>query len=299
MRFTAFSHDQVTHLGLLADDQVIDLNLADPGSPQNMRSLLESGSGPLERAAAALQRWAQGRLSPEVSHPLADVRFVAPLPDPPKIVAVGANYLDHCREVGMEPPGFPVLFAKFPTSVIGPGRAIEWDPTLTAKVDYEAELAVIIGQRARNVPAARAFDIIFGFTCANDVTARDLQVGDGQWVRSKSLDTFCPLGPMIVTKDELPEPGRLGIACRVNGETLQDSNTAEMIFDIPTLIEFITRAFTLLPGDVILTGTPHGTGGFRQPNVFLKDGDVVEVEVERVGVLRNPCREISHVEGRL
>jgi 2-keto-4-pentenoate hydratase/2-oxohepta-3-ene-1,7-dioic acid hydratase in catechol pathway len=161
-------------------------------------------------------------------------------------------------------------------------------------VDYEAELAVVIGRRARHVPPAAAFDVIFGYTCANDVTARDLQARDGQWVRGKSLDTFCPLGPEIVTKDALPHPGRLGIVCRVNGKVLQASNTAEMIVDVPALIGFITRAFTLLPGDVILTGTPQGTGAFRHPPVLLHDGDIVEVEIEQVGLLRNPCRELSH-----
>jgi acylpyruvate hydrolase len=294
MRFVTFSQDHHARVGLLAGEQVIDLNLADPGIPSDARSFVEAGPVALERAAAVFRQWADGRLPAATTFTLADLPLLAPIPNPSKVVAVGANYLDHCREAGVEPPQSPMLFAKFPTAVIGPGEAIEWDPALTAKVDYEAELAVVIGRRARHVPAARAFDIIFGYTCANDVTARDLQASDGQWVRSKSLDTFCPLGPVLVTRDELPEPGRLSIACRVNGETLQDSNTSEMIFDIPALIAFITRAFTLLPGDVILTGTPHGTGGFRQPNVFLKNGDVVEVEVENVGVLRNPCREVSH-----
>jgi len=293
MRFITFSQDNHTRVGLLVGEQVIDLSLADPGIPSDMRSFIEAGSVALECATAVFDRCADGRLPPTATLTLADVQLLAPIPNPPKVVAVGANYLDHCRETGVKPPRSPMLFAKFPTAVIGPGEAIEWDPALTDRVDYEVELAVVIGQRARHVPASRVFDIIFGYTCANDVTARDLQANDGQWVRSKSLDTFCPLGPALITKDEMPEPGRLNISCRVNGVTLQDSNTSEMIFDIPTLIAFITRSFTLLPGDVILTGTPHGTGGFRQPNVFLRNGDVVEVEVENLGVLRNPCREIS------
>lgn len=291
MRFVTFQRGQNARLGLLVDEQVLDLNSADPDLPSNMRGFLEAGAPALERAADVYQRWALGQLAPESVLPLAGLRLLAPVPDPSKVVAVGANYWDHCRECNLEPPEKPILFAKFPTTVIGPGQTIEWDPDLTTKVDYEVELAIVIGRRARGVPRAKAFDVIFGYTCGNDVSARDLQLGDGQWVRGKSLDTFCPLGPAIVTRDEVPEPGKLAMACRVNGETLQDSTTAEMIFDIPTLIEFITRAFTLLPGDVILTGTPHGTGGFREPQIFLADKDIVEVEIEGLGVLSNPCRE--------
>jgi 2-keto-4-pentenoate hydratase/2-oxohepta-3-ene-1,7-dioic acid hydratase in catechol pathway len=291
MRFVTFRRDRNARLGLLAGEQVIDLNSADADLPSNMLGFLEAGAPALERAAAVHQRWAEGQLASETAFPLAGLPLLAPIPDPAKVVAVGANYWDHCRECNLDPPEKPILFAKFPTSVIGPGQAIEWDPDLTTKVDYEAELAIVIGQRARAVPRAKAFDVIFGYTCGNDVSARDLQLGDGQWVRGKSLDTFCPLGPALVTRDEVPDPDKLAVACRVNGTTFQDSTTAEMIFDIPTLIEFITQAFTLLPGDVILTGTPHGTGGFREPNIFLGDGDTVEVEIKGLGVLRNPCRE--------
>jgi 2-keto-4-pentenoate hydratase/2-oxohepta-3-ene-1,7-dioic acid hydratase in catechol pathway len=293
MRFVTFGQDQFLRLGLLAGEQVIDLHSADPNLPSNMRGLLEAGAPALECAAGVRQRWAEGQLAPEALVPQAGLSLLAPIPDPSKVVAVGANYWDHCRELNLKPPEKPILFAKFPTTVIGPDQIIEWDPSLTAQVDYEAELAIVIGQRARRVPRARAFDVIFGYTCANDVSARDLQFGDGQWVRGKSLDTFCPLGPALVTRDEVPNPGSLAIACRVNGTVLQDSSTAEMIFDIPTLIEFITQAFTLLPGDVILTGTPHGPGRFREPNIYLADGDIVEVEIEGLGVLRNPCRETA------
>ena len=151
----------------------------------------------------------------------------------------------------------------------------------------------MIGRTARRVAAADAYDYVFGYTCANDVTARDIQRDDGQWVRGKSLDTFCPLGPWIVTRDEIPEPHGLQIRCRVNGETVQDSHTDQLIFDIPTLIEFLSRSFTLLPGDIILTGTPPGVGHFRNPPRYLQDGDTVEIQVERIGVLRNTCRTES------
>jgi len=293
MRFVTYVRGEETRLGVLAGDHVLDLNLADPNLPSDMKALLAAGPEALEAVFDVQRLWLEGRMAPHMFFPRAGLSLLAPIRNPSKIIAAGVNYLDHCREAGIQPPGEPVLFAKFPSSVAGPGQAIEWDPALTGRVDYEAELAVVVGRRARHVPPAAAFDIIFGYTCANDVTARDLQARDGQWVRGKSLDTFCPLGPEIVTKDEVPHPQRLGIVCRVNGEPMQDSNTAEMIFDIPALIGFITRAFTLLPGDLILTGTPHGVGAFRQPPVLLRDGDIVEVEIERVGLLRNPCREHS------
>lgn len=292
MRFVTFSADGSVRLGLVAGDYVLDLNQADPGIPGEMLGFLDAGPGALRAAGRVHERWAAGELPADVSHLRAGIQLLAPVLDPSKIVAVGVNYLDHCREAGIEPPAEPLLFAKFPNTIVGPGQIIEWDPALTAAVDYEAELAVVIGSRARHMPEAEAFDVVFGYTCANDVTARDLQSRDGQWVRGKSLDTFCPLGPEIVTKDEIPTPGNLGISCRVNGRELQSSDTREMIFDIPALIAFMTRAFTLLPGDLILTGTPHGTGAFRKPPILLRDGDVVEVEIEGVGTLRNRCREL-------
>ena len=298
MRFVTFSRDGEARLGLTAGEQVVDLNLADPGLPSDMRAFLEAGAAALDGAVRVRERLAAGRLVSDALWPRGGLPLLAPIRNPSKIVAFGVNYLDHCHEAGIEPPREPVLFCKFPTSIVGPGEAIEWDPAVTASVDYEAELAVVIGRRARHVAPEAAFDVILGYTCANDVTARDLQAGDGQWVRGKSLDTFCPLGPEIVTKDELPEPGRLDITCRVNGRVLQSSSTAKMIFGIPALISFITRAFTLLPGDVILTGTPHGTGAFRRPPVLLRDGDMVEVEIEGVGLLRNPCREVTQAPVR-
>ncbi len=293
MRFVTFSRGEETRLGVVAGDHVLDLNLADPDLPSDMVTFLAAGPEALETVSCVHQEWVEGRLDPNTLFPRAGLSLLAPILNPSKIIAAGVNYLDHCREAGIEPPREPVLFAKLPSSVAGSEQAIEWDPSLTGEVDYEAELAVVVGRRARHVPPTEAFDIIFGYTCANDVTARDLQARDGQWVRGKSLDTFCPLGPEIVTKDEVPHPGHLGIVCRVNGKPMQDSNTAEMIFDIPALIGFITRAFTVLPGDLILTGTPHGVGAFRRPPVLLRDGDVVEVEIEGVGLLRNPCREHS------
>lgn len=294
MRFVTFKNDDRVGVGILAGACVLDVHRSDRALPGTMRSLIETGNAGLERTRRLLDDWTAGNLPSSAVHLLADVELLAPVPDPSKVVAVGLNYADHCRESGIPIPERPLLFAKFPTAVIGPEARIEWDPALTTEVDFEAELAVVIGQRARHVPAARAFEFVFGYTCGNDVSARDLQHGDGQWVRGKSLDTFCPLGPAIVTKDEVPQPGRLGISCRLNGRTMQASSTAEMIFDIPALVEFMTQAFTLLPGDVILSGTPHGVGGARRPPVFMRDGDVIEVEIEGLGLLRNLCREVRH-----
>ncbi|MFQ5738580.1 MAG: fumarylacetoacetate hydrolase family protein [Acidobacteriota bacterium] len=218
------------------------------------------------------------------------IHMLAPIPPPGKIVAIGLNYMDHCREQHVEPPQSPLIFAKFPTSVIGPGEAIEWSDQLTRQVDFEAELGVVIGKVARNVAKEDAMSCVLGYSAANDVSARDLQFGDGQWVRGKSLDTFCPLGPALVTVDELPDPHRLSIRSELNGVPMQESNTNQMIFSVGDLVAFCSRAFTLEAGDLILTGTPDGVGVFRDPKVFLQDGDTITVEIESVGRLENTCR---------
>jgi 2-keto-4-pentenoate hydratase/2-oxohepta-3-ene-1,7-dioic acid hydratase in catechol pathway len=222
---------------------------------------------------------------------LEGARLVAPL-RPPKIVAIGLNYLDHVRESNATVPERPLVFTKFPTSVIGDGDRIEVDRSLTERVDWEVELAVVIGKRMRKVAQGDALDHVFGYTVANDVSARDLQFGDGQWVRGKSLDTFCPLGPVIVTPDEVPDPQRLALRTRVNGETVQDSSTAEMVFGVAELLSFCSHNFTLEPGDLVLTGTPWGCGEFMDPPRSLRDRDVVEVEVEGIGVLRNEVVDV-------
>lgn len=214
--------------------------------------------------------------------PLADI---AP---PSKVLAIGLNYADHARESGMAPPKSPLIFVKTNNSICYDGDTITWAAADSSEVDYEAELAVVIGRRARRVSEADALDYVFGYTCCNDVSARDAQFGDQQWVRGKSFDTFCPLGPAIVTADEIPDPQNLRIACRVNGETLQDSNTSEMIFGVAELIAYCSRFMTLEVGDIIATGTPFGVGFSRTPPIYLKDGDVCEVEIEKIGVLTNP-----------
>jgi len=220
--------------------------------------------------------------------PLEPGMLGAPLRAPPKIACVGLNYRDHCRETGMAAPERPLIFAKFASSLVGPEQPIQWPDRLTEQVDWEAELAVVIGHRLQGVAPDEALAGIFGYTAANDVSARDLQFADQQWVRAKSIDSFCPLGPVIVTPDEFGDPQDKRVISRVNGETMQDSTTAEMIFGVAEIVSFLSHACTLEPGDLILTGTPWGVGGFRDPPVFLKPGDVVEVEVEGIGVLTNP-----------
>ncbi|MER5326625.1 fumarylacetoacetate hydrolase family protein [Streptosporangium roseum] len=227
------------------------------------------------------------RLAASASERLAGAVPVAPL-RPGKIVAIGLNYLDHIREAGMDKPERPLMFAKFPSSVIGPGEPIVIDGALTERVDWEVELAVVIGAPLRRASPAEALAGVAGYTVANDVSARDLQFADGQWTRGKSLDTFCPLGPVVVTPDELGDPQSLRLRTVVNGETVQDSSTEEMLFGVAELLSYCSRAFTLEPGDVVLTGTPWGCGEFMDPRRSLRPGDVLEVTVEGIGTLRNP-----------
>jgi 2-keto-4-pentenoate hydratase/2-oxohepta-3-ene-1,7-dioic acid hydratase in catechol pathway len=218
------------------------------------------------------------------------VMLAAPVSRPSKVIGIGLNYKDHAEEQKAKVPDVPVIFAKFSNTLIGPKEAIAWDAKVTGKVDFEGELAVVIGSRIQNCPESEALEAVFGYTCANDISARDLQFRDIQLLRGKSLDTFCPLGPWIVTGDDIPNPNSLNIRSWLNGHLMQDGNTSLMIFSIPFLVSFLSRHFTLLPGDMILTGTPRGVGVFRDPPVFMKDGDEVTVEIERVGRLVNTCR---------
>lgn len=218
-----------------------------------------------------------------------DVDLLAPVDRPGKIVCIGLNYLDHCRETNIPPPDKPLIFTKFTTALNNPNGKLVWSPELTQEVDFEAELAVVFGKTCRNVSQANALDYVFGYTTGNDVTARDLQRGDGQWVRGKSLDTFCPLGPNLVTADEVGDPQNLAIRSILNGHVMQDSNTGEMIFSVAELIAYASQSFTWQPGDVLLTGTPHGVGIGRDPQVFMKDGDEIVVEIDGIGRLVNTC----------
>ena len=218
------------------------------------------------------------------------MRLLAPV-EPPTIFCIGLNYRRHAEETSAKIPEFPVVFMKGVNAVQNPGDPILIPTHLSsACVDYECELAVVIGKKCKNVPRSRALDFVLGYTCANDVSARDWQVqrGGSQWCRGKTFDTFCPLGPCIVTRDEIPDPGALGIKTTLNGGVMQDWTTADMIFDVPALIEFLCGSTTLLPGTVILTGTPHGVGMARKPPRWLQQGDEVIVEIEKIGRLVNP-----------
>lgn len=217
-------------------------------------------------------------------------RRLAPL-DPVALPCIGLNYRRHAEETGAAMPEHPILFMKTPSSVQHPGEAIVLPAHLrSTEVDYECELAVVIGKACKNVSREEALDYVFGYTAANDVSARDWQNkwGGGQWCRGKTFDTFCPLGPAIVTADEIPDPHGLGIRTLLNGEVMQDWHTGDMIFDVPALIAFLSGSTTLAPGTVILTGTPHGVGVARKPPVFLKQGDTVTIEIEKIGRLTNP-----------
>jgi 2-keto-4-pentenoate hydratase/2-oxohepta-3-ene-1,7-dioic acid hydratase in catechol pathway len=217
---------------------------------------------------------------------LGDVELLAPVPRPGKVVCIGRNYAAHAAETGSAVPDKPQLFAKWANAVVGPGVDVVHHP-ITDALDYEAELVVVIGRAAARVPEERALDVVLGYTCGDDVSARDLQFGDTQWIRGKALDTFAPTGPWIVTADEIPDPQALGIRCRVNGEVRQDDTTASMVFGVAHLIAFITEAITLDPGDLIFTGTPPGVGHGMQPPRYLAAGDHVQVEIDGIGAIEH------------
>ncbi len=285
MRLLSHRADDGERLAVVtAADDIVDVAdlLGEPG--WTMGRLLGEGPAAVERIRAALTA---GGTWP--ARPLPGIVPLPPVVRPGKIVAVGRNYADHAAEQGVATADDPILFTKYGSSVVPDGADIAWRAVDTQQVDYEAELAVIIGTAARDVPQDRALDHVLGYACLNDVSARDLQFGDGQWVRGKSLDTFCPFGPWIVTADEIPDPQALRIRCLVNGEVLQDANTSQMLHGVAALIAFCSRFFTLEPGDVIATGTPAGVGVFRKPPRFLGDGDEVIIDIEGVGRLRNRC----------
>jgi len=218
------------------------------------------------------------------------VQLLAPVPRPGKVICIGLNYRDHAEESGMEIPTRPLVFSKFPTSVVGPGGDVRIPPG-SVESDYEAEFGVIIGRRASRVTTGNAMDHVLGYTNINDVSARDFQFADGQWQRGKACDTFCPMGEYIATRDEISDPHALRIRLRLNGETMQDSNTDQLIFQVPELIASLSEFTTLEPGDVIATGTPPGVGFARKPPVYIRPGDVMEVEIEGLGVLTSPVVE--------
>jgi 2-keto-4-pentenoate hydratase/2-oxohepta-3-ene-1,7-dioic acid hydratase in catechol pathway len=221
------------------------------------------------------------------SYELSTVRLLAPIPRPPKLICVGLNYRDHAREAGLEIPSVPTIFSKFSNVVIGPGATIVL-PKISKRPDYEAEFAFVIGSGGRHIPAASALDHVFGYTIVNDVSARDYQMATSQWLMGKTFDTFAPMGPWIVTRDEIADPHALDLTLEIGGEILQHSNTRELVFGVPALIEFISSVVTLEPGDVVATGTPAGVGFARKPPRYLRDGDEVVIRIPGIGELRNP-----------
>jgi 2-keto-4-pentenoate hydratase/2-oxohepta-3-ene-1,7-dioic acid hydratase in catechol pathway len=285
-------------LGVLVDERIVDVaalaGRARQSGGQAAGWLLEASDtldvirrGPEALGEiSALVEAARGALNDEgVAFAPDAVRFL-PAVNPSKILAIGRNYVDHAIEGGAEPPAAPLVFTKLPNSLSAHEAPIVL-PTISEQVDYEAELAVVIGRACKRVGEAEALDYVFGYTLINDVSARDLQFGDGQWVRGKGLDTFAPLGPFITTRDDVPDVQALKIEGRLNGEVMQTSTTGKMIFKVAYLVSYISQGITLAPGDVIATGTPEGVGIFRKPPVLLKAGDVFEVVIETLGTLRN------------
>lgn len=274
MRFVTFS-DQGNRatVGLLEADRVLSL-----ATVHTMQDVIRQN----------------GVTSPSGAPPrqLADVRLHAPIM-PGKILAIGRNYAAHAAELDNEVPSEPLVFPKLSSSVIGPDEPIVWNPADTQQIDWEGELAVVIGQRVKNIPESLADDAIFGYTIGNDISARDWQAHDSQWTRAKGSDTFCPLGPVIVTRDEIPDPHALRVVTRVNDELMQDGETGLMIYRVPFLVAYLSRFFTLEPGDIILTGTPAGVGKARKPPRFLQQDEVVSVTIEPIGTLSNPCQPLA------
>jgi len=285
MRICVFEADGKHHIGVVVDGRLYSLVEAftNKGIP-----LPATGEALLSDPDAT--RLAQSALnSGHIAAPsfALDAVRVRPPSRPSKIVAVGLNYRQHVAESGLKMPKEPVIFAKFPSSISGP-----FDPIIIPRenpnVDWEVEFAVVIGRRGKRIPLSNAMEYVAGYVVLNDVSARAFQFQDKQWTRAKSCDTFTPFGPFLVTPDEIPDPHALRVTSRVNGQTMQDDNTSNLIFRVPELISFISATITLEPGDVIATGTPDGVGAFRNPPIYLKPGDVVEVEVEGIGTLRNP-----------
>jgi len=290
MKLVTYDAGEGPRAGAILGECIIDLHLASGRTlPANMLALLGAEGG-LARALD-IMAGAGGTLPAEAIIPDKRARLLAPVPRPGKIVCLGLSYRDHAKESGMPVPPEPVVFSKAPTSVIGPSEAIVL-PEASDRVDYEVELAFVLGRRAKLVSASEAMGCVAGYTVLNDVSARDYQFEKPghQWHLAKSFDTFCPIGPCIVTADEIADPHDLALSCEIGGEVLQDSSTLQMAFRIPEIIEYLSRVFTLEPGDVVATGTPPGVGFVRTPPRYLRRGDLVRCTVERVGTLENPVR---------
>ena len=311
MKLVTFTREGVSHVGALVDNEVIDLNLAYQGLvesegklrsrqiaeafvPADMNGFLQGGKESLELAKRAIQYALENREDKgrKLVFSVNDVQVEAPVPNPGKIICVGHNYREHILEMGREIPEFPVVFAKFANTVVGPEDDIPFFP-ISEQLDYEAELAFVIGKRARNVSQEDAMDYVAGYTIVNDVTYRDLQRRTIQWLQGKTVEGSAPMGPWLITTDELPDPSGLEVVLTVNGEERQHTNTANLVFSVQYLVEFLSNLVTLEPGDVILTGTPGGVGVAMDPPIFLKDGDVVTISIEQIGSLQNKVKKVT------
>lgn len=279
MRFVTIQRDGYTEPGVQLDDEIVGLRGA---GFDNLSGILGGGADAMDRVA----RWIDNPPGGE-RIPVEKARLAAPIPRPPKIICIGLNYRDHAIESNMPIPETPTVFAKFPTAVLAPGAPIVL-PKASTRPDYEAELAVVIGKGGRHIPEARWREHVFGYTIMNDVSARDFQMATTQWMIGKTFDTFAPIGPAIVTADEIDNPHNLAISLDLSGDVMQNSNTSNLIFGVPRLIAYLSSVFTLEPGDIIATGTPPGVGFARTPPRYLMPGDEVRVRIEKIGELYNP-----------
>jgi acylpyruvate hydrolase len=307
MRLVAYSLNGQVALGALLLEKVVDLHgayraalnhcgdldelaVADLRVPRDLQEMLRGGDTSLAAARKALTYVMEShsaRNRDDLFHSMSDVDFLPPIRRPGKVICVGLNYYSHLAEIGEPAPEYPILFNKANTSLIGHRQSIVL-PRVSEQVDYEGELAAVIGRKGKYIPEREALSYVAGYTCANDVSAHDIEFRTSQWTSGKILDTFCPLGPALVTRDELPDPGSLRLQTIVNGRTTQAACTSDMVFSVPRLISYISSLATLEPGDIILTGTPAGIGCNQQPQVFLRPGDHVSVHIEGIGTLSNP-----------
>jgi acylpyruvate hydrolase len=283
LRLCTFRRDVEARLGAQTDRGIVDLCAADPALPASMRELLAGGEAALARARAAL-----GAARDEHVYARAGVTLLPPVLDPSKIVCIGLNYRDHAAEVKLDLPEHVAVFAKWPNTLIGDGAPIVI-PRESHRVDYEAELAFVVGTRARHVTEEHGLEYVAGYTCFNDVSVRDYQSRTSQWTIGKVFDTHGPCGPVLVTRDEIPDPQALRIRCSIGGELLQNSSTSEMVFPVARLVAELSAVMTLEPGDIVATGTPAGVGTSRQPRRWIQPGERVKVEIEGIGALENPA----------
>lgn len=312
MKLVTFTNNGFTRIGAVTDDQqVVDLNyayqalleqkgkmraekIAEAYVPANMTEFLQGGNESVNIAKEAVEFAInhQEAFKHSLVFAYEDVKIEAPVPNPGKIICVGHNYREHIAEMGRELPPYPVVFAKFSNTLMGPQDDIPFFP-ISDQLDYEAEFAFVIGNRARNVAKEEALNYVAGYTIANDVTYRDIQRRTLQWLQGKTVEGSAPMGPWLVTTDELKNPSGLGVRLTVNGEERQKTNTENFVFDVPYLVEFLSNLMTLEPGDIVLTGTPGGVGFARDPQVFLKDGDVVRIEIDQIGYLENKVTKVE------